>query len=67
MSATIAGPDEEPRCRWCGAAVNLLSALQGASVVAHNFNDPKIVDIEAKHLNTWIRTLAAEKSPRRQS
>lgn len=43
-----------------GCAVNLISALQGVAVLAQNFNDPRMVEMEAKHLKEWIRTLAVE-------
>ena len=38
-------------------ALHLLSALQGASLLAHSFGDPQIVVVEANHLKTWIGTL----------
>src|ERR1700719_2963667 len=40
-----------------GLAVHLLSALQGASVLAHTFHDPGLVATETKRLKSWIRTL----------
>lgn len=35
-------------------AVHLLSALQGVSVLAHNFRDPGMVTIETERLQRWI-------------
>jgi AcrR family transcriptional regulator len=40
-----------------GLAVHLLSALQGASVLAHTFHDPGLVATETKRLKSWIRSL----------
>jgi len=40
-----------------GLAVHLLSATQGVSVLAHAFNDPKMIAAEAKRLKKWIRSL----------
>lgn len=38
-------------------ALHLLSALQGVSLLANCFDDPKLVVIEAHQLKKWIRTL----------
>jgi TetR/AcrR family transcriptional regulator, transcriptional repressor for nem operon len=38
-------------------AVHLLSALQGVSLLAHNFNDPELVVVETTRLQEWIRAL----------
>jgi TetR/AcrR family transcriptional regulator, transcriptional repressor for nem operon len=40
-----------------GLAVHVLSALQGASVLAHTFHDPKVLASEAERIGDWIRTL----------
>jgi TetR/AcrR family transcriptional repressor of nem operon len=40
-----------------GLAVHLLSALQGASLLAHNFGSPKYATQEAKLLREWVRDL----------
>ena len=40
-----------------GLAVHLLSATQGVSVLAHTFNDPRMISAEAKRLKEWIRSL----------
>jgi AcrR family transcriptional regulator len=40
-----------------GLAVHLLSATQGASVMAHTFHDPEIVTMESERLMAWIRAL----------
>jgi TetR/AcrR family transcriptional repressor of nem operon len=40
-----------------GLAVHLLFALQGVSVLAHNFHDPEMVAIEAARLKGWIHAL----------
>jgi TetR/AcrR family transcriptional regulator, transcriptional repressor for nem operon len=47
-----------------GLAVHLLSALQGATVLAHTFHDPGISDAEAARLEEWIRTLATTTNKR---
>jgi hypothetical protein len=39
-----------------GLAVHLLSATQGASVLAHSFHNPRIIDMEAVRLKQWIRS-----------
>lgn len=46
--------DEEPR----DLAVHLLSALQGASLLAHTFGDPDYVVREAHRLKQWIHSLS---------
>lgn len=38
-------------------AVHLLSATQGVSVLAHTFNSPGLIDMEAARLKDWIRSL----------
>jgi TetR/AcrR family transcriptional regulator, transcriptional repressor for nem operon len=38
-------------------AVHLLSATQGVSVLAHTFNNPGLIDMEAARLKDWIRSL----------
>jgi AcrR family transcriptional regulator len=40
-----------------GLAVNLLSATQGVSVLAHTFRDPGMIANEAMRLKKWIRAL----------
>ena len=40
-----------------GLAVHLLSATQGVSVLAHTFNDPDMITMEAERLKGWIRGL----------
>ncbi|HKW61505.1 MAG TPA: TetR/AcrR family transcriptional regulator [Candidatus Acidoferrum sp.] len=40
-----------------GLAVQLLSATQGVSVLAHTFHDPSLIDQEAARLKKWIRGL----------
>ena len=40
-----------------GLAVQLLSATQGVSVLAHTFHDPEMIDMEAARLKEWIRSL----------
>ena len=37
-----------------GLAVHLLAATQGASILAHTFHDPSIIDIESERLKAWI-------------
>lgn len=43
-----------------GAAVHLLSALQGIAVIAHTLGDPEIVIMETERLHRWIRTLGTK-------
>jgi len=38
-------------------AVHLLSATQGVSLLAHTFQDPAMIDMEAARLKAWIRSL----------
>ena len=38
-------------------AVHLLSATQGVSILAHTFQDPGLIDLEAARLEAWIRAL----------
>jgi len=38
-------------------ALHLLSALQGVSLLANCFEDPKLVVIETDQLKEWIRAL----------
>jgi AcrR family transcriptional regulator len=38
-------------------AVHLMAALQGVSLLAHSFRDPRMVSIEVAHLKKWIRAL----------
>ena len=40
-----------------GLSVHLLSATQGVSVLAHTFNDPRLIEMEAARLKEWIRGL----------
>jgi TetR/AcrR family transcriptional regulator, transcriptional repressor for nem operon len=40
-----------------GLAVHVLSALQGASVLAHTFHDPDVLAMEAARISDWIGTL----------
>lgn len=40
-----------------GLAVHLLSATQGVSVLAHTFNEPRLIEMEATRLKEWIRAL----------
>jgi hypothetical protein len=37
--------------------VHLLSATQGVSILAHTFQDPGLIDLEAARLEAWIRAL----------
>jgi TetR/AcrR family transcriptional regulator, transcriptional repressor for nem operon len=39
-----------------GLAIHLLSATQGISVLAQAFRDPKLIDLEAARLQSWIRS-----------
>jgi AcrR family transcriptional regulator len=45
-----------------GLAVHLLSALQGVSVLAHNFHDPAMMAMETERLHGWIRSLKTKTS-----
>jgi AcrR family transcriptional regulator len=38
-------------------AIHLLSALQGASVLAHAFRDPEVLATEGERMSDWIRAL----------
>ena len=38
-----------------GLALHLLSATQGVSLLAHAFNDPGLIEMEAARLEEWIR------------
>ena len=38
-------------------AVHLLSATQGVSTLAHTFQNPALIDLEAARLKAWIRSL----------
>jgi AcrR family transcriptional regulator len=38
-------------------AVHLLSALQGASLLAHTFHDPSYVSRESDRLKAWVRSM----------
>jgi len=40
-----------------GLAVHLMAALQGVSLLAHTFHDPRMISIEVAHLKKWIRAL----------
>jgi TetR/AcrR family transcriptional regulator, transcriptional repressor for nem operon len=40
-----------------GLALHVLSALQGASVLAHTFRDPEVLGSEAERIGDWIRAL----------
>jgi AcrR family transcriptional regulator len=40
-----------------GLAVQLLSATQGVSVLAHTFHAPGMIEMEAARLKQWIRAL----------
>jgi TetR/AcrR family transcriptional repressor of nem operon len=40
-----------------GLALHLVSALQGISLLANTFRDPKLIAVEADFLKAWIRTL----------
>jgi TetR/AcrR family transcriptional regulator, transcriptional repressor for nem operon len=46
-----------------GLAVHLLSALQGAAVLAHSFGDSDLAAMEANRLKEWIRNLTASSEP----
>jgi len=37
-----------------GLAIHLLSALEGASLLAHNFKDPSLVEHEAARIENWL-------------
>jgi len=43
-----------------GLAVHLLSATQGISVLAHTFHDADLLEMEAKRLKGWIRSLGSK-------
>jgi AcrR family transcriptional regulator len=45
-----------------GLALHLLSALQGVSVLAHNFHDPSMMAIETERLQGWIHGLRTKTS-----
>jgi AcrR family transcriptional regulator len=45
-----------------GLAVHLLSALQGVSVLAHNFHDPGMMAVETERLQEWVRGLETKTS-----
>jgi TetR/AcrR family transcriptional regulator, transcriptional repressor for nem operon len=45
-----------------GLAIHLLSATQGVSVLAHTFHDPSMIEMEARRLKQWIRSLERRKS-----
>jgi TetR/AcrR family transcriptional regulator, transcriptional repressor for nem operon len=38
-------------------ALHLLSALQGASLLANTFQDPDVIIVETDHIRKWIRAL----------
>lgn len=38
-------------------ALHLLSCTQGASLLAHAFHDPRLIDLEAQRLKRWIHEL----------
>ena len=40
-----------------GLAVHLMAALQGVSLLAHTFHDPRMISVEVAHLKKWIRAL----------
>jgi TetR/AcrR family transcriptional repressor of nem operon len=40
-----------------GQAVHLLSALEGATLLAHSQRDPSLVDTEARRMIAWLHTL----------
>jgi TetR/AcrR family transcriptional repressor of nem operon len=40
-----------------GLALHLLSATQGASVLAHTFHDAKLIEAEIRRLKEWIESL----------
>lgn len=42
------------------SAVHVLSAIQGASVVAHAFNDPEVVQSEIAELREWLKCLISK-------
>ncbi|MBV9339978.1 MAG: TetR/AcrR family transcriptional regulator [Acidobacteria bacterium] len=50
--AALGKPDESR-----SLAIHLLSATQGASLLAHTFHDPMLIEIEAAQLKKWIRSL----------
>jgi hypothetical protein len=37
--------------------LHLVSALEGAALLAHTFNDPELVVVETDLLRKWIRGL----------
>lgn len=43
-----------------GLAVHLLSALEGAAVLAHSLRDPKIVEMETARLEEWLHALGTK-------
>jgi AcrR family transcriptional regulator len=40
-----------------GLGLQLLSALQGASLLTHTFHDPTLIEAESTRLKQWIRAL----------
>lgn len=38
-------------------AVHLMAALQGVSVLAHTFHDPRLISAEGARLKKWVRSL----------
>lgn len=44
-------------------AISLLSAIQGASVLAATLRDPELLSIEVRRLHDWIDTLDVEAGP----
>lgn len=40
-----------------GLALQLLASLQGVSLLAQSFRDPRLIEVEAKRLHDWLGTL----------
>jgi AcrR family transcriptional regulator len=55
METQFRGLDKGEASR--GLALHLVSALQGISLLANTFRDPKLIALEAEYLKAWIRTL----------
>ena len=46
-------------------ALHLITVLQGASLVANAFNDPKVILQETDHLKAWLESVAGPSQVRR--
>lgn len=52
------GDGDEANCK----ALHLVSALQGVSLTAAVFGDPKMIEKEAKFIRHWLRTLQTQQA-----